>query len=143
MERYVCSKCHKEKDRREFDEFNGPRRKRLVMARCKECRKDDRYAKKGCKLCACCQRPRPLASNHLCKDCNEASGLMECRKCMKVLPKYLCFFERIPYRCKQCHREHRRDERYAKLGYKSCSNCQHPRPLNENNLCKECNQIPK
>lgn len=101
MEMFVCSQCLKELPRKEFHEFCALGRKRPVTSKCKGCRKEEYYLKRYDMVCICCLKHRPLNSNTQCKDCNEASGLRECKRCAEILPLFLSFYggQRL---CKNC-----------------------------------------
>ncbi len=101
---YTCSGCKIPKPRGEFHEAHYTDRKRVVTSRCRECRSEDYFTDRYKTICGQCRRHRPLNQNHVCKQCNEDSGLRECRgTCSSILPALLSFDGKRTT-CKSCRK---------------------------------------
>jgi hypothetical protein len=103
---FQCSGCGDNLPRSRFHEFNSPDRKRPVTARCRGCRREDRYALLyPDEVCGTCRLHRPLEDQLDCRRCLAEAGLRVCTgPCGKLLPLFLSFFGRARV-CKACQKK--------------------------------------
>jgi len=101
---YLCSGCENPLPRGDFHEAHYTDRKRPVTSRCRTCRSEDYFTDRYKTICGQCRRHRPLNQNRVCKQCNEDSGLRECRGvCGSILPALLSFDGKRTT-CKSCRK---------------------------------------
>jgi hypothetical protein len=105
MKTFKCSGCDRDDlPRGAFHEAHYTDRKRVVTSRCRLCRSEDYFTDRYETVCGQCRRHRPLNQNHVCKQCNEDSGLRECRgTCGSILPALLSFDGKRTT-CKSCRK---------------------------------------
>lgn len=103
-QQFKCSGCPIPKTRGEFHEAHYSDRTRPVTSRCRSCRSEDYFTNRYKTVCAQCGKHRPLNQNHVCKRCNEDSGLRECGgPCGALLPALLSFDGKRTT-CKSCRK---------------------------------------
>lgn len=101
IQNYICVNCERYLPRSEFHEASSTDRERPVTSHCRECR-SQRYFKRRYPIpCSTCAQHRKLDGNSLCRECNEASGLRECRECTNVLLAELHFYRKRKT-CNEC-----------------------------------------
>lgn len=109
---YRCSGCDQLKPRSDFHEAAARDRTRDVYSRCKECRRERYFSKRYATVCIQCLKHRPLNKNSICPDCNDESGLRECRgPCGLLLPLFLEFYG-SRRTCKKCSLVSRRGREF-------------------------------
>lgn len=109
MEEYKCSTCQQKKLRHEFHESNSDDRPCSFV--CKDCRSNKYFASRYGTKCSKCEHYGFICSNDVCRKCNKEMGLRQCKKCHKVLPMALCFYDNKTT-CKSCLRIYHQ-ERYT------------------------------
>lgn len=99
--RYLCTKCGKMKEERDFHlRLSINPYKRQVAYNCKECRKlrdrsdevwKNAYNKRQT-ICASCNKPKKLITD-ICSKCLAERGFKKCNKCNETKLLHLSFYD--------------------------------------------------
>ncbi len=103
MQTFSCSKCLKDKPRSAFHEAAADDRQREVTSQCRDCRSEKYFERRyPDTVCGQCLKHRPLDKNKICSQCNEDTGLRECKgECGELLSVFLAFYDKRKV-CNSC-----------------------------------------
>lgn len=108
----ICIYCGIEKSLNDFYIYDE--KYKTHNLKCVQCTSDLNRLKRYDVFCKKCGLPSTINQNGVCKRCNYADGLCECRVCKKLLPLAYSF-DGKHRQCKVCMAQKRRERRKGSL----------------------------